>query len=66
MNTQATKLSQVVEQRKDYLKNELLRYGYFKTPDNKQLYELTLTELEQIHISVKAQFGKEMSKDEGA
>ncbi|KKI88643.1 hypothetical protein WQ54_31165 [Bacillus sp. SA1-12] len=66
MNLQATKLSLAVEQRKDYLKNELLRYGYFKTPDNRQLYELTLSELEQIHINVKAQFGKEMSKDESA
>ena len=66
MNNQATKLSRAVEQRKDLLKNELFRYGYFKTPDNKQLYELTLSELEQIHINVKSQFGKEISKEEGA
>lgn len=68
MNKQATRLSQAVEQRKDFLKNELLRFGYFKMPkpDNRQLYELTLSELEQVHINVKAQFGKEMSKEEGA
>ncbi|MBO1515577.1 Fur-regulated basic protein FbpA [Metabacillus bambusae] len=65
MNTQATRLSQAVEQRKDFLKNELLKMGYFKTPENKQLYELNLSELEQIHINVKAQFGKELSKEEG-
>ncbi|WP_338788781.1 Fur-regulated basic protein FbpA [Metabacillus sp. FJAT-53654] len=66
MNTQATRLTQAVEQRKDFLKNELLKMGYFKTPDNKQLYELNLSELEQIHIIVKAQFGKELSKEENA
>lgn len=53
-----------MEQRKNFLKEDLFRYGYFKTPDNKQLYELTLTELEQIHINVKAQFGKEMSEED--
>ncbi|CAG9620857.1 Fur-regulated basic protein FbpA [Sutcliffiella rhizosphaerae] len=62
MNNQATQLSRAVEQRKDYLKAELMKYGYFNTSDGKQLYELNLSELEQIHINVKSQFGKEMSK----
>ncbi|PKR84882.1 Fur-regulated basic protein FbpA [Heyndrickxia camelliae] len=61
MDGQANKLRLAVEQRKDYLKGELLKYGYFKTPDGKQLYELTLSELEQIHINVKCQFAKEMN-----
>lgn len=60
----SNKLRQAVEQRKDELKNELFKYGYFKTPDGKQLYELNLSELEQIHINVKAKFGREMSKEE--
>ncbi|MEH7236778.1 Fur-regulated basic protein FbpA [Bacillus sp. JJ1562] len=60
MDLQATQLSQAVEQRKDVLKAELMKYGYFKTPEGKQLYELTLTELENIHIKVKCQFGRDM------
>ncbi|MCM3455422.1 Fur-regulated basic protein FbpA [Heyndrickxia oleronia] len=44
-----------IEQRKDYLKSELMKYGYFKTPDGKQLYELTLTELKQIYKYIKIQ-----------
>lgn len=50
-----------IEQRKDYLKSELMKYGYFKTPDGKQLYELSLAELEELHITVKCQFGKAMN-----
>ncbi|MGI8380438.1 Fur-regulated basic protein FbpA [Priestia megaterium] len=42
-------LREAVEQRKDELKNELLRRGYFKTSDKRQLYELTLSELEDIY-----------------
>ncbi|MBO1515025.1 Fur-regulated basic protein FbpA [Metabacillus bambusae] len=64
MNTQSTRLSQAVEQRKDFLKNELLKMGYFKTPDNKQMYQLNLSDLEQIYINVKAQFDKELYKGE--
>lgn len=41
------------EQRKDELKSDLLQMGYYKTPDNRQLYELSLIELEQIHADVK-------------
>jgi hypothetical protein len=61
---QATMLRQAVEQRKDFLKAELMKMGYFKTPEKKQLYELTLTELEDIHIKVKCQFGREMVRGE--
>lgn len=46
-------LREAVEQRKDELKNELLRMGYFKTPDKRQLYELTLSELEEIYQTQK-------------
>lgn len=64
MNSQGNQLRRAVQQRMDFLKNELLRYGYFKTPDGKQLYELTLTELEQIHINVKCQFAQHMQYGE--
>lgn len=42
-----------IEHQKDFYKFELLDMGYFKTPDGKQLYELTLPELEQIYINLK-------------
>ncbi|KSU89830.1 Fur-regulated basic protein FbpA [Priestia flexa] len=57
-------LKQAVEQRCAYLINELMRYGYFKTPAGKQLYELSLTELEMIHIGIKSEFGKHMNRGE--
>ncbi|MBL3644013.1 Fur-regulated basic protein FbpA [Bacillus sp. RHFB] len=47
-------LRQRVELEKDFYKNELLKIGYFKTPEGLQLYELTLSELENIYKSEKA------------
>jgi Fur-regulated basic protein A len=38
-----------LEIKMDFYKSELLKMGYFKTPDGSQLYELTLTELEQVY-----------------
>jgi Fur-regulated basic protein A len=57
-------LREAVEQRKDELKNELLQIGYFKTPDKRQLYELTLSELEEIYETEKLRYEKlnELSK----
>jgi hypothetical protein len=43
----------------DYYKSELLNMGYFKTPCGKQLYELTLTELEQVYENEKCRRRKE-------
>ncbi|MCM3619192.1 Fur-regulated basic protein FbpA [Sutcliffiella horikoshii] len=48
-----TQLRRGVEARMDYLKSELIKMAYFKTPDGVQLYELTLTELEQIWENVR-------------
>ncbi|MFD9629066.1 Fur-regulated basic protein FbpA [Peribacillus muralis] len=42
-----------VELEKDFYKNELLKMEYFKTPEGLQLYELTLSELENIYESEK-------------
>lgn len=50
-------LRQRVELEKDYYKNELLKLGYFKTPVGLQLYELTLSELEEIYRVEKAKTG---------
>ncbi|HFK2719065.1 TPA: Fur-regulated basic protein FbpA [Escherichia coli] len=49
-------LAKRVELEKDFYKNELLKIGYYKTPDGKQLYELTLTELQQIYENVRFKF----------
>jgi hypothetical protein len=53
MIDQAAKLRRAVEQKKDELKIRLFKLGYFKTLDGKQLYELTLSELEQIYENEK-------------
>ncbi|WP_082138267.1 Fur-regulated basic protein FbpA [Niallia circulans] len=42
-----------LEQEKDELKAKLINLGYFKTPDGKQLYELTYEELENIYNQLK-------------
>lgn len=43
-----------VEQKKDELKCELINLNYFKTPDGRQLYELSLEELESKLKEVKS------------
>lgn len=57
-------LAKAVRQRQDYLINELMRYGYFKASTGRQLYELSLTELEQVHVQVKSTFGKQLQEGE--
>jgi len=52
MNQQANQLRRAVEDRKNYLIHRLWKMGYGETPDGKRTEELTLTELEQIHINV--------------
>jgi hypothetical protein len=42
-----------IQVKMDYYKSELLKMDYFKTPCGKQLYELTLTELEQVYENEK-------------
>lgn len=50
-------LKKSIEQQKDFYKSELLEMGYFKTPEGKQLYELSLPELESIYSKEKAKHG---------
>ncbi len=47
------KLRRAVEERRQYLINKLDKKGYRVTGDGKHTEELTLTELEQIHINVE-------------
>lgn len=42
-----------LEQEKDELKAKFINLGYFKTPDNRQLYELTYQELKNIYNHLK-------------
>lgn len=43
------------EQMKDTLKGKIIDLGYFKTPDGRQLYELTYQELENIYKQLKGE-----------
>ena len=42
-----------LEQQKDELKCKLINHNYFKTPDGRQLFELSLEELQSILKEVK-------------
>lgn len=42
-----------LDQEKDELKYQLIQLNYFKTPEGKQLYELSLEELQSILNEVK-------------
>ncbi|MBP1083487.1 Fur-regulated basic protein FbpA [Bacillus capparidis] len=41
--------SMYLERKKDDIKSKLLEIGYYKTPEGRQLYELTLSELQKIY-----------------
>lgn len=55
-------LRKAVQDRKGYLINELLRYGY-EPKSGETIENMTLSDLEQIHINVKCQFGKELTRE---
>lgn len=42
-----------LEQKKDELKAELIKLMYFKSPDGRQLYEMSYEELESVLKEVK-------------
>ncbi len=47
-----------IEQRRQYLINKLLDFDYEKTGDGLLIQNLTLTELEQIHLNVKCRIAR--------
>ncbi|AKO92683.1 hypothetical protein BEH_11615 [Priestia filamentosa] len=56
------RLMKSVEERKEHLINRLIhKFGYTKCLDGRQLYELTLTELEHIHIRKMSEQGQQMN-----
>jgi hypothetical protein len=46
-------LREAVEKRKSFIIDRLIKSGYTKLEDGRQLYELTLTELEHIYINYR-------------
>ncbi|WP_226639289.1 Fur-regulated basic protein FbpA [Priestia flexa] len=57
-------LNEIVLKRREHLSQELMKYGYFKAEDGRQLYELTLAELESTHITVKCKFASQLEEGE--
>lgn len=53
--------NKVAEERRQYLIEQLLEMDWECTSDGKQLFEMSLPELEQIHINEKCRIGREMS-----
>ncbi|MED2976618.1 Fur-regulated basic protein FbpA [Bacillus swezeyi] len=58
-------IANAASERQDYLIHELIRYGQYESDDGRQLYELSLAELERLHIKVKSDFGRKMSYEAG-
>ena len=55
MNLTPTHLSQGVEERRAYLVHQLWLLNYTEDRVGKKAEDMTLTELEQIHINLKCQ-----------
>jgi hypothetical protein len=53
-NVSYGQLRKGLDAQRDFYKSELLKMDYFKTPCGKQLYELTLSELEQVYENERA------------
>ncbi|MFI8492200.1 Fur-regulated basic protein FbpA [Peribacillus butanolivorans] len=54
ISVSTNQLNKSIELQKDFFKSELLKMNYFKTPKGRQLYELSLSELESIFDIEKA------------
>lgn len=46
-------LREAVEKRKNQIIQYLIKYGYTKLEDGRQLYELPLAELERLYINMR-------------
>ncbi|MYL50276.1 hypothetical protein GLV98_12330 [Halobacillus litoralis] len=56
--TAPTQLSRGVEERRNHLIHKLWTMGYSKDRVGKRTEEMTLTELEQIHINLRCQVAR--------
>ncbi|WP_199426258.1 Fur-regulated basic protein FbpA [Thermaerobacillus caldiproteolyticus] len=52
---------EAIEKRKQYLIDFLIDNEVYEAKDGRQLYELSLPELEHMYIDVKCEIGKKMS-----
>jgi len=55
---------EAVEKRKKFLIDWLINHEVYESKDGRQLYELSLGELEHMYIAERIKIGKEMSKIE--
>jgi Fur-regulated basic protein A len=55
-------LKEAVEKRKQYIIDFLIDHEVYEAPDDRQLYELTLGELERMYIDVRCKIGREISR----
>ncbi|MEK3645856.1 Fur-regulated basic protein FbpA [Aeribacillus sp. FSL M8-0235] len=53
---------EVVEKRKKFLIDWLINHEIYEAEDGRQLYELSLGELEHMYIAERIKIGREMSK----
>ncbi|QAS52830.1 hypothetical protein [Halobacillus litoralis] len=60
MNLSPTRLTAGVEERRQHLIHKLWTMGYSEDRVGKQTEDMTLTELEQIHINLKCKFSSQM------
>jgi Fur-regulated basic protein A len=57
-------LKEAVEKRKQYIIDFLIDHEVYEAPDGRQLYELSLGELEHMYIDVRCKIGREISRIE--
>ncbi|MED0649780.1 Fur-regulated basic protein FbpA [Aeribacillus pallidus] len=55
-------LKEAVEKRRRFLIDWLINHEVYESKDGRQLYELSLGELEHMYIAERIKIGKEMSK----
>jgi hypothetical protein len=57
-------LKEAVDKRKSFLVKQLHKYDIYWTPNGQAVEDLSLTELELLHIQIKCEIGRELSKIE--
>ncbi|MEH7490856.1 Fur-regulated basic protein FbpA [Neobacillus niacini] len=60
-----TQLREAVEKRKSRIIRDLIKTGYTKYEDGRQLYELPLAELEHLYISMRIEKCRSLPVQQG-
>ena len=58
---EAVEQQKLVQERKAYIIDFLIDHEVYEAKDGRQLYELSLGELERMHIEVRCKIGRELS-----